>query len=307
MLELNIFDLLAELQKLADPQELAEHWPALVSMAIIEILLSIDNMLGVRALAEHLNPGQRRIALIAATVTAYIGRCIGLMITAPLLSFYTPVRLLGAAYLMYIMSAHFTDQREKVAGVAVPHWGLGRTILGIVLLDVTLSFDNIVAAVSLSKDVWVVCSTVVFGLIFIQFLGKVTMKVLQKLPILSETVYLLVGWVGLLLMVETFNKWKGLAQLTFENSTLIQLQQWGVHLQHLIPDLSAEQKLTGLLTLIGLSLLYDGVGVLQKIVDPILRAVGVPVLRMIHAPLHILFWPLRGLLSAVNSGHSAKA
>jgi predicted tellurium resistance membrane protein TerC len=307
MLEFNIFDLLGELQKLTDPQELLEQWPALVSMAIIEILLSVDNMLGVRALAEHLNPGQRRIALIAATVTAYIGRCIGLMITAPLLSFYVPVRLLGAAYLIYIMSAHFTDQREKVSGVAVPHWGLGRTILGIVLLDVTLSFDNIVAAVSLSKEVWVVCSTVVFGLIFIQFLGKITMRILRKLPILSETVYLLVGWVGMLLMVETFNKWKGLAQFTFENTTLIQLQQWGVQLQHSIPDLNPEQKLIGLLTLIGITLLYDGVGVFQKILDPILRTVGMPLLRVIHAPLHILFWPLRGLLAAVNSGHSGKA
>jgi predicted tellurium resistance membrane protein TerC len=295
MFEFNIFDLLGELSKLADPQELMEKWPALVSMAIIEVLLSIDNMLGVRALAEHLNPFQRRIALIAATVTAYIGRCIGLVITAPLLSMYTPVRLIGAAYLVYIMSAHFTDQREKVSGVAVPDWGLGRTILGIVILDVTLSFDNIVAAVSLSKDVWVVCSTVVFGLIFIQFLGKITLRILQKLPILSETVYLLVGWVGLLLLVETFNKWNGLEQFA-----------WAARIQHLIPDLSPEQKLIGLLTLIGVSLLYDGVEAIQKIVDPVLRGVGIPILRVIHAPLHLLFWPLRGLLSAVNSGHSAK-
>lgn len=289
--------------------ELQEQWPALTSMAIIEVLLSIDNMLGVRALAEHLSPGQRKIALGAAAIAAYAGRCVGLFITAPLLSMYAPARLLGAAYLMYIMSAHFTRQREKVSSsaVAVPDWSLGRTILGIVILDITLSFDNIVAAVSLSKQFWVVCSTVVFGIIFIQLLGRMTLKLLQKLPILSETVYLLVGWVGVLLAVETFNSWKGLATLSLENPTLLQLQQWGTHLQHIIPDLSPEQKLIGLLSLIGLSLLYDGLSFVQKIVDPILRGIGVPILRVIHAPLHILFWPLRGLLEAVNSGHTAKA
>ena len=288
--------------------ELQEQWPALVSMAIIEVLLSIDNMLGVRALAEHLNPGQKRIALAAGTLAAYGGRCLGLMVTAPLLSMYAPVRLLGAAYLMYIMSAHFTRQREKVSSnaVAVPDWGLVRTILGIVILDLTLSFDNIVAAVSLSKQFWVVCSTVVFGIIFIQLLGRLTLRVLQKLPVLSETVYVLVGWVGMLLFVETFNSWKGLAMMSFENPMLIQLQQIGVKLQHALPDLSQEQKLIGLLSLIGLSLVYDGISVVQKVLDPLLKGIGVPVLRVIHAPLHILFWPLRGLLDAVNSGHTAK-
>jgi predicted tellurium resistance membrane protein TerC len=207
---------------------------------------------------------------------------------------------------MYIMSAHFTRQRDKATGVAVPDWSLGRTIAGIVLLDLTLSFDNIVAAVSLSKQVWVVCSTVVSGIIFIQLLGGITLRVLRKLPILSETVYLLVGWVGMLLMLETFNSWKGLAMMTFENPMLIKAQEFGVHLQHLIPDLSQEQKLIGLLSLIGLSLVYDGVEAIQKIVDPVLRGVGQPLLRVIHAPLHILFWPLRGLMEAVNSGHSAK-
>jgi predicted tellurium resistance membrane protein TerC len=306
-MDVNILELLSELEKLTDSRELQEQWPALVSMAIIEVLLSIDNILGVRALAEHLSSAQRRIALLAATVAAYCGRCLGLMVTAPLLSIYTPVKLLGAAYLMYIMSAHFTRRREKVSGVAVPDWSLARTIMGIVILDVTLSFDNIVAAVSLSKQVWVVCSTVVFGIIFIQLLGGVTLRVLQRLPILSETVYLLVGWVGGLLVVETFNSWKGLAQMTFESPMLIQLQQFGVHLQHIIPDLNSEQKLIGLLSLIGISLVYDGVSLVQKILDPLLLKIGLPILRLLHAPLHILFWPLRGLMEAVNSGHSAKA
>jgi hypothetical protein len=116
----------------------------------------------------------------------------------------------------------------------------------------------------------------------------------------------LVGWVGMLLFVETFNSWKGLAMMSFENPMLIQLQQIGVKLQHALPDLSQEQKLIGLLSLIGLSLVYDGISVVQKVLDPLLKGIGVPVLRVIHAPLHILFWPLRGLLDAVNSGHTAK-
>ena len=104
---------------------------------------------------------------------------------------------------------------------------------------------------------------------------------------------MLVGWVGWLLLVETFNKWKGLETMQVDSGFLQQLQHLGVRLQHSIPDLHPDEKLIGLISLIGVTLVYDGVPALQRVVDPVLKGVALPILRFINIPLAILFWPIK--------------
>jgi hypothetical protein len=227
----------------------------------------------------------------------------GLLVTAPLISMFTGVKLLGAAYMMYAMSSHFTGKRKKTEMGGASTWGLGRTVFSMVLLDLILSIDNIVAAVSLTREVWVICSTVVSGLIFLRLFGSVTARIIRKMPILSETVYVLVGWIGWLLLVETFNKWKGLESMQLEGEFFQQLQHLGVRLQHAIPDLHPDEKLIGLISLIGVTLVYDGVPALQRIVDPVLKGVALPILRMINVPLAILFWPLKKVTNYFSVEH----
>jgi predicted tellurium resistance membrane protein TerC len=283
--------------------ELKEAAPTLISLAIIEVLLSVDNIAGVQKLAEHLPEEKKNLAFKLGAAAAYVGRIFGLLVTAPFISAFIGVKLLGAAYMMYAMSSHFTGKRKKTQMAGAQTWGLGRTVLSMILLDLILSIDNIVAAVSLTREVWVICSTVVSGVIFLRLFGGFTARVIRKMPILSETVYVLVGWVGWLLLVETFNKWTGLADMQVDSGVLQQLQHLGVRLQHAIPDLHPDEKLIGLISLIGLTLVYDGVPVLQRVVDPVLKGVALPILRLINIPLAILFWPIKKVTNYFSVEH----
>jgi predicted tellurium resistance membrane protein TerC len=283
--------------------ELKEAAPTLISLAIIEVLLSVDNIAGVQKLAEHLPEEKKNLAFKLGAAAAYLGRVFGLLVTAPLISMFTGVKLLGAAYMMYAMSSHFTGKRKKTEMGGASTWGLGRTVFSMVLLDLILSIDNIVAAVSLTREVWVICSTVISGLIFLRLFGSFTARIIRKMPILSETVYVLVGWIGWLLLVETFNKWKALESMQLEGEFFQQLQHLGVRLQHAIPDLHPDEKLVGLISLIGLTLVYDGVPALQRMIDPVLKRVALPVLQMINVPLAILFWPLKKVTNYFSVEH----
>ena len=130
----------------------------------------------------------------------------------------------------------------------------------------------------MSRIVWVVCSSVVFGIVFIRILGGVTVKVVKKFPILSDSIYVMIGWIGVLLLTETVFK-------TLQISHLNELQKFLV-----------------LLEIILLTLIYDAVPAVRRLVDPLLRSVCRPLLRAIHFPLAILFWPVRKVY-ALALGH----
>ena len=49
--------------ELPELYEIEEQWPVLASMALIEVLLSVDNLLVVQRVAEHLPESQRKLAL----------------------------------------------------------------------------------------------------------------------------------------------------------------------------------------------------------------------------------------------------
>lgn len=257
--------------ELPELYEIEEQWPTLASLAIIEVLLSVDNLIGISALASHLPPGKRFFALKLGALGTYALRIVSLLLLAPIISRYAVAKIIGALYLIYVATSHFTGKREKNTAGSEDHWSFARTVTAIFLLDLTLSIDNIVAAVSLSKLVWVVCSSVVFGIVFVRVLGPLTMRLVRRIPVLADSVFVLIGWIGLLLLLQTSSH-----VLDFEHFT----------------DL---QRFLVLVLLILLTLIYDASSALQAVVDPLLKAVCLPVMRLVNFPLAILFWPIKKL------------
>ncbi len=259
--------------ELPELYEIEEQWPILASMALIEVLLSVDNLIVVSKVASHLPPQKRNLALGIGAVGSYIFRAIALLVTAPLISGHAWAKILGALYMVHLMACHFTSHRSENDSQKDVEWGLGRTIFTVLLVDFTLSTDNIIAAVSMSKHIWVVCSSVVFGIIFVRILGSLTVRVVRKFPILSDSIYVLVGWIGVLLFTETVSK-------TLQISHLTDLQKFLVLIEILL-----------------VTLVYDASPFIQRIAAPLLQRVCLPLLRLINFPLSIVFWPIRKLTS----------
>ena len=251
--------------------EIQEQWPTLAAMAIIEVLLSVDNMMAVSAVTAHLPSKQRSLALGIGTLIAYGVRAGALLVTAPLISGSLTAKILGSLYMMHLAASHFTRPHVKESSSREVEWGFAKTLLMVVLVDFLLTTDNIIAAVSMSKIFWVVCSSVLFGVVLVGFLGRYTVRVVRRFPVLSDSIYVLIGWIGVLLLAETTTKSLKIAHLT---------------------DI---QKLLVLVEIILVTLIYDAMPSLQRLVNPVLRGVFLPVLRVFNLPLSVLFWPIRKL------------
>jgi predicted tellurium resistance membrane protein TerC len=134
--------------------ELLAGLPVIASLVIIEGLLSVDNVLGIAALAKELPEHQQRLAIRLGLAGAYLFRVVALFFVALLIA-NTWVRWLGAAYLVWLMCAHLTrhdaqDESGKAVRVAA---GLVGALVQIGLMDLSLSIDNVIAAVGLApKD-----------------------------------------------------------------------------------------------------------------------------------------------------------
>ena len=256
-------DLLAALDLFAS---IKEALPVILGLIVIEGLLSVDNALAIAAMAAHLDEKKRAMAMNIGYIGAYGFRIIALMVASWIIDNMW-VKLAGALYLVWLMCAHFAGQKEAAEGegeaMNVHHRTFAGTITMIALMDLSLSVDNVVAAIALSPDkLWPVYVGVTIGIISLRIIAGYAVKMIEKYPILEHTAFMLVGYVGLMLLVEL---------------------QLHVHFDKVV-------KFIGIVALSGLSILYS-----QK---PGLRAVLLPVLRVLLLPME-LFAAVVGALIVV--------
>jgi tellurite resistance protein TerC len=89
------------------PQELFTGLSVIAGLVVLEGLLSVDNVLGIAALASELPDHQQRKAIRLGLAGAYLFRVMALLL-ATWLATNTWVRWLGAGYLIWLMCSHLT-------------------------------------------------------------------------------------------------------------------------------------------------------------------------------------------------------
>jgi tellurite resistance protein TerC len=177
--------------------------PVIISLVIMEGLLSVDNAMVIAAMVSHLPEKQKVWALRAGLAGAYIFRGLTLFFVAIIIA--NPwIKLAGAGYLVYLMFKHLGkrdsqpgDEHKKVKQAGF--WG---TVIGVELADLAFSIDNVIAAVALSPKFWVVVVGVFIGIAAMRFVAGFFVNLMEKYPILSQIAYVLVGYVGIQLFVE---------------------------------------------------------------------------------------------------------
>ena len=256
--------------------------PVIISLIIIEGLLSVDNALAIAAMASHLPGEQKQLALRLGIIGAYVFRgialfCAGAIIANPWL------KIVGAAYLVYLMSQHFAEkaaeeEAEEAGGEGAVHAagrGLVATIVGIEIMDLSLSVDNVVAAVALSDKLWVVCAGVFIGILALRFVAGLCIKLIERFPILESASFILIGYVGCLLITELAAH---------------------VHIGPL-------GKFIGIVVILALAILYAEVGGFRKVTQPVLK-VFLPIMKLIDFVIggifQLIFWPFKKAWSLVR-------
>ena len=183
------------------PAEIAEALPVIGSLIVIEGLLSVDNALAIAAIAAPLPVRERRRALQLGIVGAYLFRGLALLAASWIIA--NPwVKAAGAFYLVYLMCSHLTARRaaegERTDGPP-EFWSV---FFSIQIVDISLSLDNVVAAVALSPKLWVVYSGVFIGILVLRFFAGRCIGLIERFPILAHAAFVLVGYVGFLLLGE---------------------------------------------------------------------------------------------------------
>lgn len=245
--------------------ELVEAVPVILSLVVIEGLLSVDNALAIAAMARHLPERQKKITLNLGFLGAYGFRVLALGFVSYIIA--NPwVKIAGAAYLLYLMCEHFTgagDEDDDSRPDTPETRGFFATVVAIGLMDLSLSVDNVVAAVAMSPKLWIVCSGVLIGILALRFLAGICMRLIEKFPILEETAFLLIGYVG--------------AILVFELATHIEIHSTG--------------KFCGIVLITAATLAYAKY--------PALRAAALPFIRLAYWPMALEAAIVGGLIKLV--------
>jgi len=258
--------------------ELIEGVPIILSLVVIEGLLSVDNALAIAAMASDLPEKQKRLALRLGIIGAYGFRALALAFVGWIIN--NPwVKILGAAYLIYLMCAHLTKKgRAKVVSEPRKKAGLWMTVFSIELMDLSLSLDNVVAAVALSDKLWLVCTGVFIGILALRLLAGACMELMKNFPILSSTAFLLVGYVGALLLFEMASG----------------------------REIGSLEKFAGIGAIVLTTILYERSPRLQKLFAPLVSLARIP-MRLISQTVEGLFWPLRAFFALVRRSRPASS
>ena len=255
----------------------------ILSLILIEGLLSVDNALGIAAMASHLPKHQQKAALRWGLIGAYLFRGIALALVAWLMH-NAWVKWFGAIYLIYLAAAHLRLHPDtgKNGDLAAHTTGKGllATICSIEIMDLSLSLDNVVAAVGMVNGVreipehlhiWVVCIGVFIGIAALRIVAGWCIGLIEHHPVLRYTAFLLVGFVGATLGAEM-----GLAQA-------------GIHWH-----MGIDVKFYSIAAIVALSLFYERYAGLRRFLRPVVcafRACCTALVFCVHAVLqpHKLF------------------
>ena len=185
---------------------MAEYALVIATIAILEGLLSADNALVLAVLVRRLPPAQHRKALLYGIGGAFVFRFLAVLSAASLIRYWY-LQLLGALYLAWLAVRHFAKQVSKTPQVK-PVQGFWHTVLMVELTDIAFAIDSILAAVALTRNIWLIYIGGVMGMVFMRYAATQIIKLLERFPRLEHSAYLVIGWIAIKLALESIEHWQ---------------------------------------------------------------------------------------------------
>lgn len=243
-----------------------------VSLIILEGLLSFDNALVLAAMVQPLPQHQQKLALRIGIIGAYLMRGLSIFFVAFLIQnpWLKPV---GAAWLLYLMFSNLGSSGggdEEDSGPRKPanFWW---TVVGLELADMAFSIDNIFAAAAFSSNIYAVLFGVAIGILAMRFVAGLFVNLIKKFPVLEKIGYVLVGYIGATLALEYFFDW---------------------HITETI-------KFAGVVSIMALGIAYERVSFLNWILTPVFKVCGI-LMGWISAPIDFTLGKLNDLFHVMS-------
>ncbi len=200
-----------------------EAWLSLITLSVMEIVLGIDNVIFISLVTNKLpvetqNKARKIglflalfIRLILLSIISYIVN----EMTEPIftifehgLSWRDIILLAGGLFLLYKSTAEIMELLEGHSGgggkkINPTFWNV---VMQVIVIDIVFSFDSIITAVGLAKELPIMITAVVISMVIMLFFATAISKFIDKHPSIKLLALAFLLTIGVLLIAESFGQ-----------------------------------------------------------------------------------------------------
>ncbi|GKQ43286.1 membrane protein [Companilactobacillus sp. RD055328] len=183
-----------------------EDWIIIISLVILECMMSLDNAVVLAAQTKILpDRKDQEKALLYGLLGAYIFRFIAVGVGSFLIRFWI-VKVIGAAYLLYLSVSFFTKRNNEDNGhkllPAMSKLSLfWRVVISIELMDIAFSVDSVLASLALSENPIILILGGLIGILAMRLIAEVISSIMNRIPELIEAAYVLIFFISIKLFL----------------------------------------------------------------------------------------------------------
>ncbi|MBS1721532.1 MAG: hypothetical protein JSS66_00835 [Armatimonadetes bacterium] len=179
--------------------------PVILLLVLLEALLSADNALVLAIMVRPLPNAQQKSALSLGLTMSFVFRFGAILLATQIMRLWW-LQTLGGVYLLYLLLKHFLKGSGGQVEKQPKATSYRSVVMALAVTDVAFAVDSVLAAVATVRGadkVWVVISGALLGVVALRFAASAFIKLLDKYPALDHMAYVLVGWAGVKLIVES--------------------------------------------------------------------------------------------------------
>lgn len=180
-----------------------QDWLVILSLVLIECLLSVDNAIVLAAQTRVLPTlKEQEESLFYGIWGSYIFRFLVIGIGTYLIHFWE-IKVIGSLYLMYLVYRFFASKlkhqqkQHKARPKMRNHHLTGRrlfwsVVAQIEMMDIIFSIDSVLASLAISSNPVIVLIGGIIGIACMRGVAEVIMRLMRKIPELEPMAYVLI-------------------------------------------------------------------------------------------------------------------
>lgn len=171
-------------------------WIGLLKIIWINIILSGDNAVVIALAARSLPPQQQKKAILFGSAAAVVLRIILTVVAAKLLQL-SFLQVVGGLLLLWIGVQLLSEEEDDEGGHAKETGGLMAAVRTILIADLVMSLDNVIAVAAAAKgnDVLLLLGLAI-SIPLVIFGSTLMIRLMERFPFIITLGAGLIGWVG---------------------------------------------------------------------------------------------------------------
>src|SRR5512141_3197749 len=172
-----------------------DFWIGLVKIIWINIILSGDNAVVIALAARSLPPHQQGKAVIFGSGAAVVLRIALTVVAAKLLAL--PYLQIAGGLLLLWIGVQLLGDEDEGEGEAKEHGSLLAAVRTILIADLVMSLDNVIAVAAAAKgSMLLLVLGLAISIPLVIFGSTLMIKLMERFPIIVVLGAALIGWVG---------------------------------------------------------------------------------------------------------------